>query len=105
MTANDKVHSLVPSTTSKHGKQLLVVMPCYRPQTKLRKGNVFKPVCQSVCSQGEGGLPQCILGRQPPWADTPLGRHPPAADGVHPTGMHSCSHLTFPLTSTSPLEV
>ena len=76
MTANDKVHSLVPSTTSKHGKQLLVVMPCYRPQTKLRKGNVFKPVCQSVCSQGEGGLPQCMLGRQPPWADTPLGRHP-----------------------------
>ena len=47
-----------------------------------------------------------------PWADTPLGRHPPgqttpwadthwwadtpgqtasAADGMHPTGMHSCS--------------
>ena len=33
-----------------------------------------------------------------PWADTPLGRHPyppraktaTAADGTHPTGMHSC---------------
>ena len=24
----------------------------YRPQTKLRKGNVFTPVCQSLCSQG-----------------------------------------------------
>ena len=24
----------------------------YRPQTKLRKGNVFTPVCQSFCSQG-----------------------------------------------------
>ena len=31
----------------------------------------------------------------PPWSDTPLGRHPhemaTAADGTHPTGMHSCS--------------
>ena len=31
----------------------------------------------------------------PPWADTPLLPHPPqqtatAADGMHPTGMHSC---------------
>ena len=42
----------------------------YRPQMKLRKGNVFRPVCQSFCSHG-GGLPQC----------TPLGRHPP---GRHP---------------------
>ena len=25
---------------------------CYRLQTKLRKGNVFTPVCQSFCSQG-----------------------------------------------------
>ena len=35
------------------------------------------------------------LDRHPPQADTPLGRHPPkematAADGMHPTGMHSC---------------
>ena len=49
----------------------------YRPQTKLREGNVFTPVCLSFCSQG-GCLPQCMLGytttttpRQtpPPWAD------------------------------------
>ena len=78
MTANDKVHSLVPSTTSKHGKQLLVVMPCYRPQTNLRKGNVFKPVCQSV-HRGRGVcLSACWadnpLGQTPPWADTPLQR-------------------------------
>ena len=26
----------------------------YRPQTKLRKGNVFPPVCQSFCSHGGG---------------------------------------------------
>ena len=44
----------------------------YRPQTKLGKGNVFTPVCQSFCSQGGGRcLPQCMLGY------TPLGRHPP----------------------------
>ena len=33
----------------------------YRPQTKLRKGNVFTSVCQSSCSleRGEGG---CVAG-------------------------------------------
>ena len=36
----------------------------YRPQTKLREGNVFTPVCQSFCSQG-GCLPQCMLGYTP----------------------------------------
>ena len=49
-------------------------------------------------------LPQCMLGytprqtpprQTPPRADIPLSRHPPqqtatAADGMHPTGMHSC---------------
>ena len=40
-----------------------------------------------------------------PWADTPLGRHPPwaeppyqmatAAEGTHPTGMHSCFEELF----------
>ena len=68
----------------------------------------------SVCPQ-EGCLPQCMLGYHipppgsrhlpradiPPGADTPRSRHPPgadtplgetttAADGRHPTGMHSC---------------
>ena len=75
--------------------------------------NVFTPVCQSFCSRGGGVHP---LGRQPPaWADTPPGRdspgrhplgrlspprqtHPPpetatAAEGTHPTGMHSCLQL------------
>ena len=68
----------------------------YRQQTKLWKGNVFTPVCQSFCSQGGGCLPQCLLGYTP----FPLGRHPPpplqtatAADGAHPTGMHTCSKL------------
>ena len=41
------------------------------------------------------------LGRHPPWADTPLIRHPhpqqtaTAADGTHPTGMHSSFFLFF----------
>ena len=30
----------------------------YRPQTKLRKGNVFTSVCQEFCPQGEGGVHQ-----------------------------------------------
>ena len=36
----------------------------YRPQTKLRKGNVFTSVCQEFCSQGEVYTS--------PWADTLL---------------------------------
>ena len=52
----------------------------YRPRTKLRKGNVFTPVCQSFCSQ-EWCLPQCML------ENTPLGRHHPGQKnhlGRHP---------------------
>ena len=47
----------------------------YRPQMKLRKGNVFKPVCQSFCSQGEVYTPHS-LGKTPLWADTSLGKPP-----------------------------
>ena len=51
----------------------------YRPQTKLRKGYGFTPVCHSV--NGRGCLPQCILGyTHTPWEDTPLARHPPRGD-------------------------
>ena len=45
----------------------------YRPQTKLRKGNVFTPVCQSFCSQGGCLCPSAC------W-DTPPGQTPPPAD-------------------------
>ena len=55
----------------------------YRPQTKLRKGNILTPVCQSFCSDG-GCLPQCMLGYTP-WADTPPGQTPP---GRHPPGRY-----------------
>ena len=46
----------------------------YRPQTKLRKGNVFTPVCQSFCSR------VCLSpGQTPPLQTHPLARHPLSA--------------------------
>ena len=92
----------------------------YRPQTNLRKGNVFSSVCLEFCPQRRGVYtPQAYI----PWADIPPSRHPslpsacwdthtplasacwdtpPAqcmlgygqqAGGTHPTGMHSCSKI------------
>ena len=43
--------------------------------TKLRQGNVFTPVCQSV-HRGGGYLPQCML-EYTPWVDTRLRQTPP----------------------------
>ena len=45
----------------------------YRPQTKLRQGNVFTRVYHSVHGGVAGRHPP---GRNPSSADTPLGRHP-----------------------------
>ena len=55
----------------------------YRPQTKLRKGNVFIPVSHSVNRAGV----------YTPWADTPHSL-PSPVDGTHPTGMHSCYNIS-----------
>ena len=56
-----------------------VGMNYYRPQTKLRKGNVFTPVCQSFCSR-EGvsaqGVYHSMHWERPPWQTPLLGRHP-----------------------------
>ena len=70
------------------------LLVCYRPQMKLRKGNVFTSVCQEFYPQGA-----CT----PPWAGTPLADPPSqqtasAADGTHLTGMHSCFVLFCFLT-------
>ena len=44
----------------------------------LGQGNIFVGVCQEFCSRRGGEY----LGRCPPWANTPLGRHAPWQ--VHP---------------------
>ena len=74
---------------------------CYRPQRSCGKA-IFSQACvkNSVHGGGGGCLPQCILGytslgRHPTRADTPHPVHAgidmaTAADGTHPTGMHSC---------------
>ena len=56
--------------------------------TKLRQGNVFPPVILSTWGGGVC-LPQCMLGYTPP----PLKQTATAADGTHPTGMHSFCYL------------
>ena len=46
----------------------------------------------SFCSHGGVCIPACT-GADTPWAETPGQTPPPtatAADGTHPTGMHSC---------------
>ena len=76
--------------------------PYYRPQTKLRKGNVFTSVCQEFCPQGRGCVCQTPLplagrhspGQTPPRqadtppTDTPLGRHPSPWQADTPLGRH-----------------
>ena len=69
----------------KHNRKILQVcyVFCYfyRPQTKLRKGNVFTSMCREFCPWGGGGVHP--LGRQPPpgqTTPTPSGRHPPQTD-------------------------
>ena len=97
----------------------------YRPQTKLRKRYVFTPVCDSVHGGGSlqvqardgsaregcpgtgprgvsrprlgvsrsraGCIPVCTEVDTPP----PPQQMATAADGTHPTGMHSCMKVIF----------
>ena len=72
------------------------------------RNEVAKVMFSRACVCPQGGLPQCMLG-YPPGPDThPLGPDPPprdqtpppreaatAADGTHPTGMHSCLGNNF----------
>ena len=55
----------------------------YRPQTKLRKGNVFTSVCQEFCPQVG------VSARHPPGR---LGRHPPTL----PPGRHAPGQSPHP---------
>ena len=87
-------------------------MMCSHSLTDIDYDGQHKILMSVILSTGGGCLPQCMLGYTHPQADTPLGRHPPfgrhppprqtppgrhplppavtAADGTHPTGMHSC---------------
>ena len=62
----------------------MVRKPSLQPATKLRKGNVFTPVCQSFCSQDRDPPPDIDI----PQTDTPQTetlpgqRHPPDRDPV-----------------------
>ena len=95
--------SHVPSWIHHYNIFLIKFPGNYRPQTKLRKGNVFTSVCQEFCPQW--GVPprQTPPPCRHPLADTPPGRHTPthqtatAAGGTHPTGMHSC--IKMPILS------
>ena len=108
-----KIRSYDYRTKRSYGVFTLIVWSFYRPKTKLREGNVFTPVCHSVHRAGGVYLSACWdthtpgqtpLGKHPtgqthtPGRTRPPGRHPPpavtAADGTHPTGMHSCSYCT-----------
>ena len=56
----------------------------YRPQTKLREGNVFTGVC--LPTKGEGGYSHPTPQVHGTWDTTGHGRQ---AVGTHPTGMLS----------------
>ena len=72
---------------------------------KLRKGNVFKPVCHSVhrgvCVVGDVHSREMAGGVRGPAGACVVGgacvavEMATAAGGTHPTGMHSCIYLLF----------
>ena len=90
---------------------MLLVVETRNLGTFLPSATKLRRLCFYTCVSVHGGggcLPQCMLG--PPEQTPPRGRHPPeqtppwqqtpptrtqqtatAADGTHPTGMHSCS--------------
>ena len=82
-----------------HGSACMHACNCYRPQRSCSK--VMFLHLSAILSTG-GYLPQYMLRYTPPGQtppeQTPPGQTPPppavtAADGTHPTGMHSCFHL------------
>ena len=82
----------------------------YHPQTKLRQGNVFTPVCDSAHrGRGREGVWPTTLDAEPPglgrsprcrpslgWSDIPprsTTGYDQQAGGTHPTGMHTCFYI------------
>ena len=82
---------------------MILYLSLYRPQRSWAKV-MFSQAC--VCPQGEGCLPQCMLGYPPPWsrhpprADTPLEQTPPGADT--PQKRHPPRSGTHPGPGTPP---
>ena len=66
--------------------------------TKMRQGNVFTPVCQSFCSQGEG---VCLSAcwDTPPWAGTLPWV------GTAPRQVHTLASTPLPPAGTPPGQV
>ena len=63
----------------------------YRPQRSCGQGNIFTPVCHSFCSQGGGGLPQCMLGyHHPPGPGRPPQTRQTPPDQADPPGPGRC---------------
>ena len=58
----------------------------YLPQTKLREGNVFTPVCQSFCSQEETCLTDGCVAERDCFMKACM------AGGVHGRGVHGRGH-------------
>ena len=78
----------------------LLSMSLLLSATQLWQGNVFTPVCQSFCSQGEGVCGRHIPRQTHTPRQTPLGRHTPRQ--THPPGQTSpCAH---PQVDTSPAD-
>ena len=73
----------------------------YRPQTKLREGNVFTPVCDSV-HRGEGvSVYGDALDREPSDRDPP-GQRPPGRDPPAQTPLHRDRLIEIPLDRDPP---
>ena len=82
----------------KNIKKMLIISNYYRPQRSC--GKVMFSQASVILFTGEC-IPACTGAdtpwQTPPWADTPQADTPlqtpmtaTAADGMHPTGMHSC---------------
>ena len=74
------------------------------PATKLGQGYIYRPqrscegyVFTGMClfTWGGGCLPQCMLGYQPPEADSPPGADPPPRRDGHCCGWYACYWNAF----------
>ena len=83
----------------KRNYSLKVGAPCnrnfYRPQTKLRKGNVFYTCLSVILFTGEGWAVCLQAGIHPTPRQTPLSRYPPRQ--TPPCPVHAGIHTPCPV--------